>query len=219
MYSKIISVAQQKGGSGKTTIAAHLAVAFAKRGNKILLVDVDPQGSMTRWHELRAEKYGVGYTGINFKNMPGWKLSSEINFIRSSYDIIVIDCPPHVEIDTKSAIRQADLLLIPMQPNPTDLWATEKTIELAQQENVNFKVILNRFNENLKSQKEIVAKLDREHIAPHSFSNRIVFASSMMDGRTAIELERNSPAAQEIRNITYFLENILAIKEEEELVL
>jgi chromosome partitioning protein len=120
----IITIAQQKGGAGKTTIAAHLGVALAQKRNRVAVIDIDPQGSLKHWYNIRAEKFGEEYTGIYFSATAGWKINSEIMSLKRNYDFIIIDSPPHTETDAKSVMRVADLVIVPVQPSPTDLWAT-----------------------------------------------------------------------------------------------
>lgn len=195
--SKVITIAQQKGGAGKTTVAAHLAVALAQKGNRVAVLDIDPQGSLTQWHKIREERYGEGYTGLTFAAVSGWRVGSEVSRLRKQCDFIIIDSPPHTETEARTAIRQADFILIPVQPSPTDLWATKPTLELAKAENVPVKVLLNRVPANSK----LAAKISDElpDLAETTFGNRVLFASSLMEGRAATEVEPNSAAASEVK--------------------
>src|SRR3954468_90493 len=108
MPHKIITIAQQKGGAGKTTIAAHLAVAFSQRGKRVAVIDIDPQGSLTQWHKIREKKFGEGFTGLTFSSISGWRLPNEIDRVKRDVDLIIIDSPPHTQTETKTAIRMAD---------------------------------------------------------------------------------------------------------------
>src|SRR5579872_2887716 len=89
--AKVITVAQQKGGAGKTTVASHIAVALSQKGNRVAIVDIDPQGSMSYWHNIREEALGEGYTGITFASVSGWREASEISRLKRAVDYIVID--------------------------------------------------------------------------------------------------------------------------------
>jgi len=78
MAGTVITIAQQKGGAGKTTLAAHLAIAWAGQGRNVALVDIDPQGSLAAWHALRTERLGDGKTGLDFAAITGWRTAAEV---------------------------------------------------------------------------------------------------------------------------------------------
>src|SRR6202012_3167521 len=115
IMAKVITIAQQKGGAGKTTVAAHVAVALAQKGNRVAVIDIDPQGSLTHWHGIREEKLGEGYTGLAFTALSGWRVGSEVARLRKQADFVVIDSPPHTETEARTAIRSADVIIIPVQ--------------------------------------------------------------------------------------------------------
>ena len=197
--SKVITIAQQKGGAGKTTVAAHLAVALVQKGNRVAVLDIDPHGSLSHWHSIRETRYGEGYTGLTFAAVSGWRVGSEVSRLRKSCDFIIIDSPPHTETEARTAIRAADFILIPVQPSPTDLWATKPTLELAKAEKVPVKVLLNRVSANSKLAVKIAEELSE--LAETTLGNRVVFASSLMEGRGVTEVDPNSAAATEIKSL------------------
>ena len=125
MPARIIAAAQQKGGAGKTTLAAQLAVAWAAR-RRVALMDIDPQSSLTAWHGLRAESR-KNLAQIHLSDVSGWRVGTELDRLRNDFDVVLIDCPPHAETETKNAMRAADLVVIPVQPSPMDVWATTPT--------------------------------------------------------------------------------------------
>lgn len=196
---KIITIAQQKGGAGKTTIAAHLAVAFSQRGKRVAVIDIDPQGSLTQWHNIREKKFGEGFTGMNFSSISGWRLPNEIDRVKSNADVIIIDSPPHTQTETKTAIRVADFVIIPAQPSPTDLWATAETVRLVSEERIPHRVLLNRAVLNSKLLKDIEKQFSS--VLKNKIANRIVFASAMLEGRCVTETAPTSSAAEEIKLI------------------
>ena len=198
--AKIITIAQQKGGAGKTTIVVHLAISLMQAGNRVAIVDIDPQGSLTNWYNLRERKYGKGYTGVAFFSSSGWRLSTAINQFKEKYDYILIDSPPHTETDSKVAIRIADLVLVPMQPSPTDLWATSATLGFAQKEKKLVKIILNRYNPSSKLAKEIISNLD--DLLENYLGNRVAFSSCFLQGMSITELDPSSQAAYEVKQLT-----------------
>jgi len=197
--SKVITIAQQKGGAGKTTVAAHLAVALAQKGNRVAVLDIDPQGSLSHWHEIREKRYGEGYTGLTCIAVSGWRVGSEVSRMRKQCDFIIIDSPPHTETEARTAIRAADLIIIPVQPSPTDLWATKPTLDLAKAEKVPVKVLLNRVPANSKLALKVAQELDC--LAETTLGNRVLFASSLMEGRAATEVDPNSTAANEVKSL------------------
>ena len=198
MVQKVITIAQQKGGAGKTTVCAHLAVALSQRGKRVAIIDVDPQGSLTAWHKIREGKYGVGYTGLTFAAVSGWRVGSEVTRLKKSHDIILIDSPPHTETEARTAIRNADLMVVPVQPSPTDMWATKATLELARAERIPLKVVMNRVSANSKLAVTIAGEF-LDDMMESTLGNRVLFASSLLEGKAVTEISPTSPAAEEIK--------------------
>ena len=118
----IISVQNQKGGVGKTTIAIHIshALKLQKKTNRILLIDADPQGSARDWSAARQSESPFSVIAIDRP-----VLHREIPAIVENYDHIIIDGPPRASELARSAISAADLVLIPVQPSPYDVWAAQ----------------------------------------------------------------------------------------------
>lgn len=199
MSHRVLTIAQQKGGAGKSTLAAHIAVGLAARGKRVALLDTDPQGTLTRWYEIR-DREMEGMTGLTFAAVSGWRVGSEVHRLKQECDYVVIDSPPHVEAEARSAIRQADMALLPMQPSPADFWATQSTLELARAEKVPVRIVLNRVIPNTRLAQMV--KSEMPGTARTLIGNRVVFASALMQGRTALETAPASPAAQEIRELT-----------------
>ncbi len=199
MGSFVITVAQQKGGAGKTTIAVHLSVALSQRGYRVGLIDIDPQGSLSKWHSIREERFGKEYTGIRFSTITGWRVANEVAKLQKDCDMIIIDSPPHVQTESRTAIRHADLVLVPVQPSPTDLWATQATLDYAKAEKVPVHIIMNRVN----SQSRIFQVINEQlRNSPASvIGNRVLFASSLLDGLGVTEIEPYSHAASEIKSL------------------
>lgn len=197
--AKVITVAQQKGGAGKTTVAAHIAVALSQKANRVAVIDIDPQGSLSYWHNIREQALGEGYTGLTFASVSGWRVASEISRLKRIVDYIVIDSPPHTETEARTAIRGADLVVIPVQPSPTDLWATKATLELAKAERVPVKVVMNRVPANSRLAQTIAGELPE--LSDTTLGNRVLFAASLMEGRCATETDPSSVAAQEVKSL------------------
>jgi chromosome partitioning protein len=196
LVARIITVAQQKGGAGKTTLAAHLAVAYSGLRNKVALIDTDPQGSLAQWHSVRAQVFGEGKTGFTFSSVSGWRVRGEIERLKHGHDIVIIDSPPHTETEARSAIRAADIVVVPLQPSPMDVWATTETINICKQEKKPVKMVLNRVNPNARLTEVIAGEM--VGLAENWFGNRVVYAGSLMEGKGVTEVAPNSMAAAEV---------------------
>lgn len=209
MAAKILAVAQQKGGAGKTTIAVQLGVWWASQGRKVTLLDVDPQGSMQAWHALRTEA-GLDRSPYA-SDVAGWKLSSEIDRLKRDNDLIIVDTPPHAETDARVAVRAAELILVPVQPSPMDWWATKPTLDMAAKEKTRSLLILNRLPPRGKLADAIRAKIEDAGLplAAATLGNRSAFAVSMMDGKGVAETQPKGTAAAEIEALAEEIEKLL----------
>src|SRR5580692_6913336 len=134
MAGSVITIAQRKGGAGKTTLATQLAVAWARCGARVAALDIDPQGSFSAWVELRRARLGTKAIGFDFAALPGWRAAQWVDDRRSAADLVLIDAPPHAETETRIAVRAAGLVVVPVQPSPLDLWATAQTLKMARHE-------------------------------------------------------------------------------------
>ncbi|KAA5604793.1 ParA family protein [Roseospira marina] len=199
MAARIITIAQQKGGAGKTTLAAQLAVTWARRGQSVGLVDIDPQRSLASWHAWRAEHQPDG-AALHLSDVAGWRLGTELDRLRDHFDVVVIDTPPHAETEARAAVRAGDILLLPVQPSPMDLWATRSTAEMAEKESTDALIVMNRMPPRGKLQEIMLEKLLEEGlpIAHTTLGNRVAFAASMMEGQGVVEYQPRSTAAREI---------------------
>lgn len=200
MPAHVITIAQQKGGAGKTTLAAQLAAAFVKAGGKVAVIDIDPQKSLAGWHGVRSSALDNG-GGIGLTEVAGWRLSTELERLRAAHDWIIIDSPPHAETDAKAAIRAADLILVPVQPSPMDLWAIGPTLDAARKEKRQAVLVLNRMPPRGNLPDRIVADLAKLDVpvADSRLGSRVAFAASMMNGMGVVETQPRSTAAREIR--------------------
>src|ERR1700712_6034970 len=150
----VITVAQQKGGTGKTTLAANLAAALAP-SRSVALVDIDPQHSLARWNERRPKTAAK----LMFLEVSGWRVTGELDRLKAAFDIVLIDSPPQIDTDARLAIRGADLVLIPVQPSPPDIWAAEGTLKLAAGEKRRVTLVLNRLPPTGRLREAMVASL------------------------------------------------------------
>ena len=200
MVARVITIAQQKGGAGKTTMAAHLAVAWSSSGrNKVAVVDIDPQGSLKQWFHVRQAHLGEKEIGLTFASISGWRVRSELDRLKHTHDIIVIDSPPHTDAEARTAIRAADLVVVPLQPSPMDVWATGATINICKQEKVPVKMVLNRVPSSAKITEAISGEM--VGLTSNRLGNRVAYACSLMQGLGVTESDPNSIAAEEVRGL------------------
>jgi chromosome partitioning protein len=194
----VIAIAQQKGGAGKSTVAANLAAALAAARQKIALLDTDPQASLSRWAELRAARAGVA--PISFEAPSGWRVTSAIDRLKRSHDVVIMDTAPHADTDSKVAIRAADLVIIPMQPAGPDLWASEATLKLAAAEKKPARILLNRVPAQGRLKDVIMAELAARklQLLGPGLGNRTAYATAFMLGLGVGENAARSAAADEI---------------------
>ena len=104
----VITIAQQKGGAGKTSLVAHLAGYWAGRRKKVALLDLDPQESLGAWFGLRRSLHGDD-PWLSLRPSSGWRASTEVRRVAGEADIVLVDCPPHAETSGRVAIRSADM--------------------------------------------------------------------------------------------------------------
>jgi len=127
----IISVLNQKGGAGKTTISTNVAAELARRGTRVLLIDADPQGSALDWAAARSQNDVEPL--FTCMGLPRATIHKEISKLSEDYDHIVIDGAPRFSDVARSAIMSADLVIIPVQPSPYDIWSASETVKLIEE--------------------------------------------------------------------------------------
>ena len=204
MLSKVITIAQQKGGTGKTTLAVHLALAFIKYHNhKVAIIDTDPQGSLGKWFMIRSEKNSLN-KNLTFKTASLWGAQYESKMLKQDHDIVIIDTPPKIESDARPAIEASDLVLIPVAPSPVDFLATEAIIEIAKKAKRKVLIQINRANHRSKliSKTHEYIKSINVKSTDTLIGHRQIFVASMGEGKTVVEKQRKSKAVEEIKSIS-----------------
>lgn len=200
---KVVVVASQKGGSGKTTIAGHLAVQAELSGNgPVGLIDVDPQGSLADWWNERAAPNPF------FIQTAVPRLAADIRELAAhGMELLVIDTPPALTGTIADVIRVADLVVIPTRPSPHDLRSIGATMELVEHLGKPLVFVVNGAAPRAKITAEAVSLLSQHGpLAPSIIHQRVDFAASMIDGRTVMELPGESRSAKEIEALWDYLE-------------
>jgi chromosome partitioning protein len=194
----VIAVSSQKGGSGKTTIAAHLAVAAAAADvGPVVLIDTDPQGSLAEWWQARAAETP------QLATVKPEALAANLAELRSyGTAIAIVDTPPALTGSIEHVIAMADLIIIPARPSPHDLRAASGTVEMARKAGKPFMFVVNGASPRASITAQAVAALS-EHgrVAPVILYQRTEYAASMIDGRTVLETAGSGRSAQEIAEL------------------
>jgi chromosome partitioning protein len=192
----IVTVAQQKGGAGKTMLAANLAASWATH-HRVALLDIDPQRSLKRWHALRTA-CGRG-SPLAFSDVSGWRLQAELERLSREADIVLVDTPPQIDADATRAIRAANLVVIPLQPSPPDLWAAEGTLQLAAAERRRVVLLLNRAPAKSKLRTAIEQEIlgRKLNLLAETLGNRNAYAQAFAQGLGVCETAPNTAAGTE----------------------
>lgn len=197
---RVIAVLNQKGGSGKTTIATHLARALQLEGKEVLLVDSDPQGSARDWAAVR-EDQPVTVVGIDRPTI-GRDLKNVAH-----QEFVVIDGAPQAADLAVSAIKAADFVLIPVQPSPYDIWATAELVDLVKQRievtdgALQAAFVVSRAIKGTRIGAEVAEALNGYElpVLDARITQRVSYPGTAATGTTVLDSEPNGDAAAEVR--------------------
>ncbi|MCJ1959773.1 ParA family protein [Novosphingobium mangrovi (ex Hu et al. 2023)] len=191
-----IAIVSQKGGSGKTTLALHIAASAVYAGNQVQVIDTDPQATAAAWGDWRGEFLPEVIT------CPPVRLFSTVERAkRAGADVIVIDTPPHGDTASREAVRVADIVLVPTKARAFDLHALEATAGLmayaSKPAHVVFNAVPARATRMLEEAAEAARNLGLS-VSPHHFGERAAFHRSAGSGEVAREIEPEGKAAGEV---------------------
>lgn len=200
---RVITVASQKGGAGKTTIASHLAIAAIRDGMRAAIIDTDPQASLSEWWNLRESD------DLLFVQSSVAKLEQSIKAIRDDgVEMLFIDTPPSITSVIRDVVALSDIVLIPTRPSPLDIRAVSKTVDIVEGKNKPMVFIVSIAKKNARITAETAIGLSQYGVvAPVSMGDRGEFAICMIDGRTVMEVFPKGNSAAEVNQLWDFTKN------------
>ena len=197
----IYAFLNQKGGVGKTTLSIHTATELARSKRRVLLIDADPQGSAIAWANERES------VEFNVVAMPKATVHKEIDMLSQDYDDVVIDGPPRVTELARSIILASDIVVIPLQPSPMDVWAAADTVDLTREAqmlkpDLKMCLVLNRKITNTAIGRDVRSALEELEVPvlKTDIGQRVAFAETAAVGKTVLNSQR-SKAAKEIKKL------------------
>jgi chromosome partitioning protein len=209
----VVAVVNQKGGSGKTTISTNITHALHINGYKSMLVDTDPQGTARTWSaECKEDLFPV--VGLDRDN-----LGRELKKISNGFDWIVLDGAPQLKRMSAAAISASDIVLIPVQPSPYDIWATEELVEIIKEKqeikpNLKAAFLISRAIKKTKLNNEVRKVLNEFGLSvfKNSTSQFVHYPTTAAEGKTVFSISSHQ-ACSEINAITQELIKFSKIKE------
>lgn len=202
---KVVATVSQKGGSGKTTLSVHLAVAASQRGVKTVIIDTDPQGSSTAWSNARE----IEYPKVVACSVP--YLAEVIEAARKDkFDLVIVDGAPHNTLSVDKVIELADMSVIPIKPTLLDLHAVHNTIKKVKDAGKPFMFVLNECRWRSAEVQQATGVLAAYgDVAPQTIGDRTVYSRALASGMAVTEFDPSSKAAAEIDELYRWIESKL----------
>lgn len=199
---KVLTIANRKGGAGKSTCAAHIAVEAVKNNIKTILIDMDPQKTLEMWWKKRDDDLPA-LTDASSDNLP-----QVLEKLSTSFDLCIIDTPGDASLNAIVSIKFADIVVIPSKPTAPDLAAIGRTISLVEENKKNFIFIITQITIRTKAAIQAASVLSQfGALAPASISNRISYANAMGTGSSATLNDKI--ALEEISQVWNFIKSII----------
>ena len=203
---RVLAMASQKGGSGKTTLSGHLAVQAQLSGaGPVVLIDIDPQGSLSDWWNERQTEFPA------FAQTTVARLAADLEVLRQQgFRLAVIDTPPAITMAIQSVIAVAELVVVPTRPSPHDLRAVGATVDLCDRAGKPLIFVVNGATPKARITSEAAVALSQHGtVAPVTIHHRTDFAGSMIDGRTVMECDPKSRSAAEVEALWSYISDRL----------
>jgi chromosome partitioning protein len=203
---RVLALASQKGGSGKTTLSGHLAVQAQRAGaGPVVLIDIDPQASLADWWNEREDEYPA------FAQTTVSRLATDLALLRSQgFKLAVIDTPPAITMAIQSVISVAELIVVPTRPSPHDLRAVGATVDMCERAGKPLIFVVNAAMPKARITAEVAVALSQHGtVAPVTLHHRVDFAASMIDGRTVMEVDPNGKSSQEVVSLWNYISDRL----------
>jgi chromosome partitioning protein len=193
----VVSVLNEKGGSGKTTIATNLASVWHSGGRDVLLLDADPQLTSLDWSD-------TGDTdGVPVVHLGDSSLEDDLPRVGQSFELVVIDGAPRMGSLTASAVRMSDLVVIPVQPTAADIWSAETVVNVCESHAVPAVIVLSRAVVGTREASEATEALESFGlpVLEGRTSQRIAYSRALGRGKSVLEFSGGEKAEQEVRAI------------------
>ena len=203
---RVLALASQKGGSGKTTLSGHLAVEAQRAGaGPVVLIDIDPQASLADWWNEREDEFPA------FAQTTVARLGTDLQILRQQgFKLAVIDTPPAITMAIQSVIAVAELVVVPTRPSPHDLRAVGATIDMCDRAGKPLIFVVNAAMPKARITAEAAVALSQHGtVAPVTIHQRTDFAASMIDGRTVMEVDPQGKSAQEVMALWAYISDRL----------
>ena len=193
-FMKTIVIQSQKGGSGKTMLAAHLAVEAERSGEAAWLIDTDRQATLSQWHERREAETPQRM------DVPLERMADGIRKIADQgAAYCFIDTAPSLSEQNIALLERADLVIIPVRPSPSDLWAVAETVARVKTSGKPFVFVITQAKPQANITAQAIAALSQHgRVAQAFISDRVAYASAMTGGNTAPEISPKGPVAEEV---------------------
>lgn len=209
---KTIVLAAQKGGSGKTTIALHLAVEYRRSGCKVALLDTDPQGSAAMWGRLR-ETNDVTVAAVQASELPTVMADAR----GDGYEYVIVDTPPHATVALTLTLRYATLAVLPFRPSPLDLATLDSLMEKVRLARVPAVAMLSAAPSRAAEIHPMRKALERGGVSvlDAMLHELMPFRRSIGIGQAVCEFDPRGRAAYEVRELRREIDRIIASQRNE----